>query len=637
LVKDDAAIGNFTLYRREVRAFSGREIALLENFAAQAVIAMDNARLLDELQESLEQQTAMADVLRVINLNPGDVQPVFDAALGWAHRMCKADIGALGFYEDGTFRVLSAFGYPPETEAFLRAGFPTFPFHEPLFRGERAYIPDREKLATPESGIADWLDLLAREDLLDYLRRAGINTHLMVPLYKDGTLLGFISAARHEARPFSDKEIALLENFAAQAVIAMDNARLLNEIRQRQSELNITFENMGDGVAMFDGDQKLAAWNRNFQDILDLPDDAVRVGLPLADYIRDLTAKGEYGPEANADEQIARLTAGLGQANRFERTRPNGHVIDIRQNPIPDGGFVVIYADITERKRAEEALRTARDAAETALRDLRTAQASLIQAEKMASLGQLTAGIAHEIKNPLNFVNNFAALSVELLGELKDAVAARDGDEVDDLTATLTSNLKKIEEHGKRADGIVRSMLEHSRGSSGEQRAVDLNELVDEALSLAYHGARARDQSFNITLERDFAPSIAPVTLTPQDMTRVLLNLFNNGFYAACQRERAEPGFAPVLRAATRDLGDAVEVRVRDNGSGVPAEVRDKLFQPFFTTKPTGEGTGLGLSITWDIVTKQHGGTITVDSEPDVFTEFSVTIPRDRVPTDSVP
>jgi signal transduction histidine kinase len=278
----------------------------------------------------------------------------------------------------------------------------------------------------------------------------------------------------------------------------------------------------------------------------------------------------------------------------------------VRRNAVPDGGFVLIYSDITERKRSEAEIRTARDAAEAAYRDLKAAQASLIQAEKMASLGQLTAGIAHEIKNPLNFVNNFADLSVELLDELKEtaapAIAVLDEDkriEIDETIGMLTGNLEKIAEHGRRADGIVRSMLEHSRGSSGERRSVDLNVLIDEALTLAYHGGRAQDASFNITLERDFAEAIAPIELVPQDITRVCLNLFGNGFYAATKRQKQESDstFKPTLKVATRDLGDAVEVRVRDNGVGIAAEIKDKLFQPFFTTKPTGEGTGLGLSI----------------------------------------
>jgi signal transduction histidine kinase len=257
----------------------------------------------------------------------------------------------------------------------------------------------------------------------------------------------------------------------------------------------------------------------------------------------------------------------------------------------------------------------------------------------MASLGQLTAGIAHEIKNPLNFVNNFASLSVELLDELKETTApavATLGEvkraEVDETMEMLTGNLEKIVEHGQRADGIVKSMLEHSRGGTGERRSVDLNGLIEEALNLAYHGARAQDQSFNITLEREFGTSIAPIELVPQDITRVCLNLFGNGFYATKKRRLGGAGasYRPTLTVSTRDLGQAVEVRVRDNGTGIPADVRAKLFQPFFTTKPTGEGTGLGLSISYDIVTQQHGGTIEVESEPGSFTEFTVRLPRSR-------
>jgi signal transduction histidine kinase len=435
-----------------------------------------------------------------------------------------------------------------------------------------------------------------------------------------------------------------LQTFAEQAVIAIGSVATFRALRertaelaQRQNELRVTFENMGDGVAMFDEAQRLVAWNRRFQDIIEVPDDVIARRRTFSEYVRYLAERGEYGPNADPEEQVRRLTETVGHRRAYERTRPNGAVVEIRNNPVADGGFVVIYADITERKRAEEALRTARDAAETALRDLRIAQASLIQAEKMASLGQLTAGIAHEIKNPLNFVNNFASLSVELLGELKDAVTAQDSDEIEELSATLASNLQKIEEHGRRADGIVRGMLEHSRGSTGERRAVDLNALVDEALNLAYHGARAQDQGFNITLERDFASGIPPITLAPQDITRVLLNLCSNGFYAARKREGTEPGFTPVLRVTTRDLGDAVEIKVRDNGVGVPPDVKDKLFQPFFTTKPAGEGTGLGLSITYDIVTKQHGGAIAVDSEVDEFTEFTITLPRQVAATGERP
>jgi len=302
---------------------------------------------------------------------------------------------------------------------------------------------------------------------------------------------------------------------------------------------------------------------------------------------------------------------------------------------VPGGGFVLIYADVTERKRAEEAIRAARDAAETALRELQMAQASLVHAQKMAALGQVTAGIAHEIKNPLNFVNNFAGLSVELLDELKDttrAVASLDPGKRAQIVETigmLTGNLEKIVEHGRRADGIVRSMLQHSRGGSGDWQATDLNVLVEEALNLAYHTARAQDPSFDITQELDLDRSLAPVGVVPQELTRVLLNLIGNGFYAASKRGRDNDGtYSPALRVLTREFGESVEIRVRDNGIGIPPEDRDKLFQPFFTTKPTGEGTGLGLSISYEIITQQHGGTLTVDSEVGDFTEFTVRLPR---------
>ena len=267
--------------------------------------------------------------------------------------------------------------------------------------------------------------------------------------------------------------------------------------------------------------------------------------------------------------------------------------------------------------------------------ELKAAQASLVHAEKMASLGQLTAGIAHEIRNPLNFVNNFAGLSNELLEELREAIGGEadgidGGADLDELIATLGGNMSKIAEHGRRADSIVTSMLLHSRGGTGERRRTDLNALVDEALNLAFHGARAQDRSFNVTLERDFDPSLTPLEIVPQDITRVLLNLFGNGFYAVKKRrdEQSDSAYQPILRVTTLDLEGQVEIRVRDNGIGMPPEIRAKLFTPFFTTKPTGEGTGLGLSISYDIVVQEHGGTITVDSQPREFTEFTLRLPR---------
>jgi signal transduction histidine kinase len=268
------------------------------------------------------------------------------------------------------------------------------------------------------------------------------------------------------------------------------------------------------------------------------------------------------------------------------------------------------------------------------LDELRTAQDRLVQTEKLASLGQLTAGIAHEIKNPLNFVNNFSALSAELIDELNDALkgAALDDktrEEIDELTHMLKGNLEKVVQHGKRADSIVKNMLLHSREGSGEHRPADINAIVEESLNLAYHGARAEKAGFNVTLKRNLDPAAGLIDLYPQEITRVFLNLITNGFYATAKRKEAEgEAFEPVLSAATKSLGNRVEIRIRDNGTGIPPEVKEKMFNPFFTTKPAGEGTGLGLSMSHDIIVKQHRGTIDVDTVPGEFTEFIITLPR---------
>jgi two-component system NtrC family sensor kinase len=272
------------------------------------------------------------------------------------------------------------------------------------------------------------------------------------------------------------------------------------------------------------------------------------------------------------------------------------------------------------------------------LEDLRTTQDRLVQTQKLASLGQLTAGIAHEIKNPLNFVNNFSGVSAELIDELQEALKdvnlnEKRRKEINELTNMLRGNLDKVVQHGKRADAIVKNMLLHSREGSGEHRPVDINVLVEEGLNLAYHGARAEKQGFNITLQKSFDPTVGEADVFPQDITRVLLNLILNGFYAATKR-RAEINsgdYEPTLAAATKNLGDRVEIRIRDNGTGISPEVKEKIFNPFFTTKPAGEGTGLGLSISHDIIVKQHGGSIEVDTQPGEFTEIRIILPRTAV------
>jgi two-component system NtrC family sensor kinase len=504
MLREGKAIGVIVMTRSEVRPFTDKQIELATTFADQAAIAIQNVRLFDEVQaktrdlsEALTYQTSSSNILRVIASSPTDVQPVLRAIVESACVLCEAD-DALVTLRDGD---------------------------ELVFQAQHGSIPvvwqrqglDRESpsgLAVIERAPVHVSDLFGPEGeafprARAFAQQTNVRTILSVPLLREGESLGVIVLRRTEVRPFTDKQVALLQTFADQAVIAIGNVRLFEEVQARTKELAASLD------------------------------------------------------------------------------------------------------------------------------DLRTAQDRLVQTEKLASLGQLTAGIAHEIKNPLNFINNFSALSAELTDELNEVLQPAALDRkvrraVDELTGLLKDNLQKVVEHGKRADSIVKNMLLHSREGSGEHRPADINSLLDESLNLAYHGARAEKPGFNITLQRDFDADAGLVELFPQEITRAFLNLVSNGFYAAIKRkaDSDEPDFEPILAVATKNLGSTVEIRIRDNGSGIPIEVEAKIFNPFFTTKPTGEGTGLGLSMTHDIIVKQHGGRIEVKTKPGHFTEFTVILPR---------
>ena len=669
LLGERGPIGLFVLYRQEVRPFSERQIALVEAFAAQAALALENARLFAEQREALEQQTATAEVLRAINASQGDLQPVFDLITDKALAMCNADGADLLAFNDGLATALVLRNPTPAQVDFWKTPFD-------LRRG--AIQLETDPRTRHFADLSETEIYKARLPLpVMAVEGAGMRTLVQVPLTGESGLIGQFALFRRKVRPFSAKQIALVETFAAQAALAIENARLMTEQREALEQQTATAEILrvisqsptdiapvmtavakaavrfcgaedahvflrdGDEIVSSAHEGPLSAHPMGHRDPLDIRLSRAQaiIEARVTEIVDTLALDPEQYPATRAYSLQHGFRAQL-NAPLLQGDRAIGCICLRRRDP---GAFTPRQIELLETFAAQAVIAIENVRLFTELRDslerLKAAQANLIQSEKMASLGQLTAGIAHEIKNPLNFVNNFAGLSVELLAEIKEVMAPAfsrlDEDkraEIDETMALITGNLEKIAEHGRRADGIVKSMLLHSRGGAGDWRQSDITALVEEALNLAYHGARAQDNEFNVTLERDFEKTGRPIDVVPQDVTRVFLNLFGNGFYAANRRRLAskEPGFRPLIKVTTRDLGDGVEVRVRDNGTGIPPEVREKLFQPFFTTKPTGEGTGLGLSISYDIVTHQHGGTIEVESEPGVFTEFTVRLPRSR-------
>ena len=686
LLREGRVEGVFILGKREPGRFGERALELAKTFADQAVIVIENVRLFDEvksrtrdLEESLSQQTATADVLKVISRSAFNLQAVFDTLVRTAVELNNAYSGAI-CVRDGEVFAYRAFGGPgasPDLHRYLEA--------HPAVPG-RASIAGRCLLTGKIEQIPD-----VREDA-DYaipLRSGGNDARavLGVPLLGKTRVEGALVLTRREPGEYPARQIEILQTFADQAVIALENARLLDEVQAKTRDLE---ESLAQQTATAD---VLKVISRSAFDLQGVLDTLVASAVTLcgADngimYLREgdafqvraayndvefgeivrrlksvphrpgrgsvgarvlLTGEVQHVPDLQADfsYDASFRAASVGRALLgVPLKRDNeivGAIVFIRR---ASGAYASRQVDIActfadqaviaiENARLFEQVRARTHELESSLADLRKAQDRLVQSEKLASLGQLTAGIAHEIKNPLNFVNNFSSLSRELLGELRGILAVQTlqpeaRSEVDELFDLLDSNLDKVAHHGKRADSIVKNMLLHSREGSGERTHVNINAMVEEALNLGYHGARAEKPGFNVTIEKAFDPAAGGAEIYLQEMTRVLLNLISNGFYATAKRMSSErAAYEPTLKASTRDLGECVEIRIRDNGTGVSEAVRGKMFNPFFTTKPAGEGTGLGLSLSHDIVVKQHGGAIDVITEEGVFTEFVITLPR---------
>ncbi|MGA9202740.1 MAG: GAF domain-containing protein, partial [Pseudolabrys sp.] len=576
--------------------FTDEEIKLVETFADQAVIAIENTRLLSELRESLQQQTATADVLKVISRSAFDLRIVLRTLVESAAQLCEAQQAIVTQRgNDGLYRLAASFGYPEEFGEYMRQN-PLAPGRATTtgrvaLEGKMVHIPD--VLADPEYAFPKGQQL------------GGYRSNLGVPLLRDGVPIGAFVLTRPVVKPFSDKQIELVETFADQAVIAIENVRLLNELReslQQQTatadvlkvisrstfDLQTVLQTLVESAGRLCEADKATVTRQKAGTFLF--SEAYGASREFIEYMRTIPIKLERGSAAGrallegrvihihdvkADPEYILVEAQrLGDFRTIlavpmlRESTPIGVLALMRSDvrPFTDKQIelVTTFADqaaiAIENVRLFESVEARTRELAASLEDLRTTQDRLVQTQKLASLGQLTAGIAHEIKNPLNFVNNFSAVSGELIDDLQETLKGIAFDdkvraEIDELTKTLQGNLDKVVQHGKRADGIVKNMLLHSREGSGEHRPVDINALVDEGLNLAYHGARAEKQGFNIKLEKSFDPNAGEVDVFPQDITRVLLNLISNGFYAATKRSAESNGgdYEPTLAAATKN------------------------------------------------------------------------------------
>ena len=487
-----------------------------------------------------------------------------------------------------------------------------------------------------KTGKPAWIEDVTKDPNFPRAKLAddiGVRAGFALPIRSGANFMGALEFFTEEVLTPDDSLLRMLSQIGLQLGQVADRVQARNDILQQTEFLNTILESSPVGVAIVDRDGTWLFVNSRFVEML---------GTSREKFLTSKAVDWYANPEDRERIYDRLLKEGYLHDVEIQAMRADGTPFWVLASfePTEKGDrrqFFVWVSDITKRRHAQEELRLAKEQAETALEELKTTQEQLLHSRKLASLGELTAGIAHEIKNPLNFVNNFAEASVELIEELEQemkqicgGIDSQARNSMIDLFDTLKGNLGKINDHGRRADGIVQSMLLHAHDDEELDRVeTALIPLVSEALKLAYHGERAKDKSFRVRVKEQLEEATGTAEVMPQAITRLLLNLIGNAFYAVKKRAReaGERDYQPTVCVAARGRGDRIEILVRDNGTGFPKDIQEKLFEPFFTTKPPGEGTGLGLSICYDIV-RQHGGKISVDGAPGTGAEFVIELPR---------
>lgn len=653
-------------------AFSDSDVRLLTTLANSMSVAIENARLFNETQQRNAELSILNAIQRglVMEMNfEGIIELVGDKL---REAMNFQDIG-IRLYDKEKDLVSYPYEFEHGERLFLESMKPTV---------MSRYVLENRKMLLLKKNNDEEMRKLGVEGIFTIPGTDRSKSVIAVPILVGNEARGLIIIENYEKEDaFSESDIRLLTTLANSMSVALENARLFNETvrlleesKQRAAELS-TVNSISKAIAahleldklinlvgerareLFKANLAYVALYDKEKSVINFPygygDDFPSIPLGIGIVSRVI----KTGEPLLLNKELDEKTAQLG----IERS--GIHSSSYLGVPIPVGdeiiGVISVQSTEQENRFSEEDLRLLNtiaanvgvainnaeayrqlnltvDQLNSTLKDLKSTQQQLIVSEKLASLGQLTAGIAHEIKNPLNFVNNFAEVSIELIGELKtdlDTVKTvlepDKSKNIEEILKDLEENAQRINQHGKRADSIVRSMLQHSRGKAGERQDSDMNAILEEDINLAYHGMRARDTSFNITIEKDFDESLEKVLVVPQDVSRVFLNIINNAFYEANKKKKIiKDNFSPTIKVSTKNFTDKIEVRIRDNGNGIPLEAQDKLFNPFFTTKPTGEGTGLGLSLSHDIIVKQHNGEIKFETESGNFTEFIITLPK---------